>query len=125
VSAEVQNTDWLAGLFEAIDAKDTGRFVGFLTEDATFRFGSAPAAVGREAIAEAGGGFFDTIAGLSHTINNVWSGPASLICEGEVCYTRHDGSQVTVPFADAFDMQGELISGYRIYIDIAPLYQQA
>jgi ketosteroid isomerase-like protein len=124
MSAEVQEIDWLTGLFAAIDAKDTPRFVDFLTEDATFRFGSAPAATGREAIAHAVGGFFDTIAGLSHTVDKVWSGSGTLMCEGDVCYTRHDGSQVTIPFADAFDMRGDKISGYRIYIDISPLYTE-
>lgn len=123
MSAEVAETEWLPGLFASIDAKDTERFLGFLTENATFRFGSAPAACGREAIAQAVGAFFDSIAGLSHTITNVWTGPGTVMCEGEVCYTRHDGKQVTVPFADAFDMQGDKISGYRIYIDMAPLYE--
>ena len=124
MSSEVTETEWLPGLFASIDAKDTERFLGFLTEDATFRFGSAPAACGHEAIAQAVGGFFDSIAGLSHTIDNVWTGPGNVMCEGEVCYTRHDGRQVTIPFADAFDMQGGKISGYRIYIDMAPLFAE-
>ena len=123
MSAEVQETGWLPALFASIDAKDTERFLGFLTEDATFRFGSAPVAEGHDAIAQAVGGFFDSIAGLSHTVNNVWTGPGNVMCEGEVCYTRHDGKQVTIPFADAFDVRGDKISGYRIYIDMAPLYE--
>jgi hypothetical protein len=44
------------------------------------------------------------------------------VCEGEVTYRRHDNSEITLPFADAFDLRGDLISGYRIYIDIAPLF---
>ena len=76
------------------------------------------------AIALAVGGFFDSIAGLSHTVNNVWTGPGNVMCEGEVCYTRRDGKQVTIPFADAFDVAGEKISGYRIYTDMAPLYAE-
>jgi hypothetical protein len=40
----------LGDLFAAIDAKDTERFLGFLTDEASFRFGSAQAVQGREAI---------------------------------------------------------------------------
>ena len=32
----------LTDLFAAIDANDAAAFVGFLTDDAVFRFGSAP-----------------------------------------------------------------------------------
>jgi ketosteroid isomerase-like protein len=41
---------WLRQLFAAVDAKDTQHFVGFLAEDATFRFGNQPAVRGRAAI---------------------------------------------------------------------------
>ena len=113
---------FLDGLFQSIDAMDADRFVRFLTEDGEFRFGSSPAVNGRAAIGEAVQAFFDTIAGLSHSVTRVWRDDTSLACEGEVCYRRHDGSKVVVPFVDVFEMQGDLISSYKIYIDIAPLY---
>lgn len=112
----------LDGLFAAIDARDADAFVGFLSVDASFRFGSAPAAEGRDAIRTAVNGFFETIAGLSHHIDTVFGNGSTLFCEGEVTYTRHDGSTITLPFADVFEMQGELIREYKIYMDIAPLY---
>ena len=112
----------LKPLFAAIDAKDTSRFVDHLSENAVFRFGSAPPVHGRSAIATAVTAFFDSIAGCRHAISSTWSSPGKFACEGEVCYTRHDGSEITLPFVDVFELQGELISGYRIYIDIAPLY---
>lgn len=112
------------GLFAAIDAKDTATFVSYLTEGAVFRFGSAPAVEGRDAIAAAVDGFFSTIAGLSHRVDfSVQSGTTE-VCEGEVTYERHDGSLVTLPFADVFEYEGTLISAYKIYIDIAPLYAE-
>lgn len=112
----------LDGLFEAIDAMDADRFVGFLTPDATFRFGSAPAVAGRDAIREAVAGFFASIAGLSHTVTKVLRDGSCLVCIGEVTYVRHDGRRVPLPFADSFDMQGDAIRDYRIYMDISPLY---
>ena len=46
-----------------------------------------------------------------------------VICEGETTYTRHDGTQITLPFANVFELEGELISTYKIYADIGPLYE--
>ena len=111
-------------LFAAIDRKDTASFVASLTDDAVFRFGSAPPAQGREAIAAAVDGFFGSIAALSHSVSNVlWNG-STQVCEGEVTYERHDGSKVTLPFTDIFEYSGELVAHYKIYMDIGPLYAE-
>lgn len=111
-------------LFAAIDRKDVAAFVSCLTTDAVFRFGSAPEVAGSDAIAAAVGGFFDSIAGLSHAVHKIlWNGETQ-VCEGEVTYERHDGSTLTVPFVDVFEYEGELISQYKIYIDIGELYKE-
>jgi len=115
-------SDLTGGMFAAIDSKDTEAFVGFLTEDAVFRFGSAPAVCGREAIRAAVDGFFGTIGASSHEVMNKLGDGTTLVCEGGVTYTRLDGSQVTLPFTDVFEYDDDLISQYKIYIDIGPLY---
>ena len=120
--ADARPEGLLDGLFQSIDAMDTERFVSFLTEDGEFRFGSAPPVHGREAIGQAVQAFFESIAGLSHSISKVWRDDSSLVCEGEVCYRRHDGSEVIIPFVDVFELQNDLISSYKIYIDVGPLY---
>ena len=112
----------LRELFASIDAQDADRFVEFLTPDGSFRFGSAPAVEGREAVREAVAGFFESIRGLSHALDRVVSEGDTLVTEGAVTYTRHDGSTITLPFVDVFEYEGELISEYKIYMDIAPLY---
>ncbi len=113
-----------APLFAAIDRKDADAFVGYLTNDAVFRFGSAPEVAGRDAVAAAVGGFFESIAGLSHTVHKVlWDG-ATQVCEGSVTYERHDGTTLTVPFVDIFEYENDLISEYKIYIDIGDLYEE-
>ncbi len=109
-------------MFAAIDRKDTEAFVGYLTDDAVFRFGSAPAVRGRDAIREAVDGFFGSISGSKHTISNTLEKGSTRVCEGEVTYTRLDGSEVTLPFTDVFEYDGDLIAQYKIYIDIGPLY---
>ena len=112
----------IGGLFAAIDAQDSAAFVGYLTDDAVFRFGSAPPVQGRAAVQAAVEGFFSSIAGLSHAINKSLRDGCTLVCEGEVTYTRHDGTTVAIPFADVFEYAGDKIAEYKIYIDIAPLY---
>ena len=109
-------------LFAAIDAADADGFLQFLTPDARFRFGSAPVVEGHDAIREAVGGFFGSIAGLSHTVTRTVAEGSTVICEGTVTYTRHDGSTIALPFADVFEVEGGLIADYKIYMDIAPLY---
>ena len=111
-----------SGLFAAIDAKDAEAFVGFLTADAVFRYGSSPPVQGRDAIRAAVDGFFGTIAGCSHAVKKTLVDDSTMVCEGEVTYTRLDGRKVTVPFTDVFEYDGDLIAHYKIYIDIGPLY---
>lgn len=112
------------GMFAAIDAKDGAGFVSFLTEDAVFRFGSAPPVQGRDAIQAAVEGFFTTISACSHSIANTLGQNDTLVCEGDVTYTRHDGSDITLPFTDIFEYEGDLIAHYKIYIDVGPLYAE-
>ncbi len=109
-------------LFVSIDAMDTEGFLGFIAPDGEFRFGSAPPVRGREGIREAVGGFFSSIAAISHEVRRMVAEGNAVVCEGEVTYTRHDGTAVTLPFCNVFETDSGLISLYRIYIDIAPLY---
>ena len=114
----------LDDLFAKIDAKDTERFLEFLTDGASFRFGSAPPVHGHEEIRVAVDGFIASIAGSKHKLTRIIDDAGVLICEGEVTYTRHDATEVTLPFANFLELEGELISNYKIYADAGPLYAQ-
>lgn len=118
----MDHTALLKELFATIDSKDADRFVEFMTADGVFRFGSAPEATGRQAIREAVAGFFSSIAGLRHTLHRSLGDGVTLVCEGEATYTRHDSSEITLPFANVFELDGDLIARYKIYCDIAPLF---
>jgi limonene-1,2-epoxide hydrolase len=124
MSVSHQTQNWLNDLFTAIDAKDTAAFLTFLTDDALFRFGSAPGVRGAEAIGAAVSGFFQSIGSSRHRLINTLAADSILVCEGEVRYQRLDDREVTLPFANVFDLQGNLISDYKIYIDIAPLFAE-
>jgi len=110
-------------LFASIDAMDTESFLSFIHEGATFRFGSSPAVTGHAEIRAAVEGFFSSFAALQHDLQRVIADSDAVACEGEVTYTRHDGSKITLPFVNVFEMDGALVSQYRVYIDIGPLFQ--
>lgn len=114
--------DWIKRLFGSIDNMDTEAFLGFLEDDAMFRFGSWQEVIGKEAIGKTIDDFFASIKGLSHKILKTWFEADTVICQGGVTYTRTDDSNITIPFVDIYRMHGNLISEYLIYIDIKPLY---
>jgi ketosteroid isomerase-like protein len=113
---------WWQRVFAVIDARDAAGFVALLTPDAQFRFGNAPTLVGSEAIGGAVSSFFAAIASCRHRLIQTWRSSSGVACEGEVTYIRHDGAEVTVPFANVFELRGTLIAVYRIYIDNSPLF---
>ena len=44
-----------------------------------------------------------------------------MICHGTVTYTRHDSSQLKVPFTNILKMDDKLIKEYLIYVDVSQL----
>ncbi|MDD5719492.1 MAG: nuclear transport factor 2 family protein [Candidatus Krumholzibacteria bacterium] len=112
---------WIRELFAAIDRRDAETFANYLTDDATFCFGNAEPLGGREAVRAGVAGFFRSIAALAHTIEDVWIVPGAVVLHGVVTYTRHDGSALTVPFANVFKMRDDRILDYRIFVDASQL----
>lgn len=115
---------WWQSLFEKIDSKDVPGFLGFLTTDAEFRFANNPPAVGHEAIGAVVGGFLGAIGGSRHHLLHAWEDEETAVCEGEVTYTRHDGSTLVVPFVNVFYMRDGQVARYLIYIDNSELFRQ-
>lgn len=115
--------NWLDNLFASIDDKDAEGFASFLAHDAIFKFGNAEAVAGKAAIQEAVAAFFAGIQDIRHELLDSWSHPHAVVCRGTATYTRHDGSRLTVPFANVLKMQGSLIREYLVYVDISELYR--
>jgi len=109
-------------VFASVDATDVEAFLDFFEDDASFRFGNAPAVTGKETIRRTVEGFFASIGGLQHEILEMWFEEQAIICRGDVTYTRTDASEVSLPFASIWKLRGELIEEYLIYIDINPLF---
>jgi ketosteroid isomerase-like protein len=138
--AFVPDRQWWRGLFDRIDARDAHGFATFLTPDAEFRFANASVVIGRAAITAAVGGFFAAIGSSRHEFFDIWNGAAkpgrdgaagrdeavvcdgAAGCEGEVTYSRRDGSVIAYPFANVLRLQAEKIASYHIYIDNSTLF---
>lgn len=119
----MNKTDLMVGLFEAIDRSDAEGFSVFLADDVTFRFGNAPAVHKKAQVKEVVGGFFASIKTLRHQIHDIWHVDNAVVCHGMVTYTRHDGTTLTVPFANIFKMDGDLIKDYLIFAETSELYK--
>jgi ketosteroid isomerase-like protein len=109
-------------MFKASDSMDVDGWADNLTQDVDFRFGNAEPLSCREAVRNAIRQFFSTIEGIRHHIVEDWTVDDTVIQQLIVTYTRHDGTEVTVPAANILRLRDGLISHYKIYVDIAPLY---
>ncbi|HTT41349.1 MAG TPA: nuclear transport factor 2 family protein [Burkholderiales bacterium] len=116
------NDAFIKQLLATIDARDAKAFAGFLTSDATFRFGNHPAVLGREAIEATVGNFLRAIKSVSHALEEQWSLPDVVICTGMVIYIRHDGGTLRVPFANILKLRPAGIYDYRIFVDNSALF---
>ena len=112
----------VAPTLATIDGLDGDAFVARLTPDVVFRFGNAEPLTGRAAVKEAVQGFWTTIEGLTHHIQNVWEVDDTVIVQIDVEYRRKDGKTVTVPNVDILVYDGDLVRDWRIYIDLAPVF---
>lgn len=121
MSLAAVDDDWWQRLFASIDARSAPTFVGFLTEDAVFRYGSGPEVLGRDAIEQHVAAVFASFRACSHDVQQRWEPRGWRICRGVVTYTLLDGRRITLPFCNALQLRGELIERYEIYIDPTPL----
>ncbi|MDP9849562.1 nuclear transport factor 2 family protein [Streptosporangium lutulentum] len=110
-------------VFQTVDSFDPDEFVRLLAEDATLVFGNAEPMAGREAVAAGLRAFYSTIGGLRHRIVRTWQVEADTIAETEVTYRRLDGKDVSAVAVSIWRTRDDgLISDYRIFVDLAPVY---
>jgi ketosteroid isomerase-like protein len=110
-------------LFAMTDAMDVDTLLSVFADDARLVFGNGQPVVGIDEIRTGTTAFFDTIAGLHHSIVKEWSFRADTIIELKVAYDRKDGQQVTIPCVTIFHSNDEgKIDDYRVYFDVTPIY---
>ena len=113
-------------MFADIDRMDAHAWASYLAPDAVMRFGNADPVHGRESCREALSAFYAQIDGLRHDVVEQWEhGPATIV-EAICTYTRTDGHEVAVPVVTIYRTNpAGLISDYRVYIDLAPVFAAA
>lgn len=115
-----------AQMFDEIDRMDADAWASHLAPDAVMRFGNAEPVHGRTACRDALAAFYGQIHGLAHHVHEQWEHGEATIVEATVTYTRTDDREVSVPVVTIYRTTGgELISDYRVYIDLAPVFAAA
>lgn len=111
-------------VFKAIDTFDAEALVGFMTDNAVFRFGNVPPVEGKDRIRPFLDGFFQSIKAIKHDQIESWETEGVILMNGRVTYTRHNGSQLRVFFSNTFKMENGKIREYYIFVDTSELYNQ-
>jgi limonene-1,2-epoxide hydrolase len=108
----------LIGLFEVMDIE---RAMTYFAEDALYRLGNHPPAVGKAAIAAViKASPFKRSACISLDVNEIWEIDDAVICQMETTHTCGN-EVVTLPCATVFRMEDDLVREMRVYIDASPL----
>ena len=101
---------------------DAEKFASVFADNGSFKFGNGETVTGKDAVREYVAGLISSLNDLSHRIQAITTNGDSLMCRGEVTYTRKDSSKLPIPFANYFKLQNGLASEYQVYADISALY---
>lgn len=108
---------WVREMFRALDEGSVPALFPYLHDDVVWRFASYPPGRGKESFAAGWAAMSERVKRLEHAVHRVWSEGESIFCHGEVSYHLVDAATVTVPFANVFQLRGDRISEYLIYVD--------
>jgi len=122
VAQVVSPKDLVRGVFAALDAQDPAAVTARVTGDVRMRLGNADLVEGKAKFREATAAFVASITAIRHEITSMWSVDDVVIAEMDVHYERLDGRKVTLPVCNVFRVRGGLVSDYRVYLDIGPVY---
>ncbi len=122
----IDGDDWAEDFFRAADSFDIEQLVAWFADDVEVRFGNQPAIRGKAGAREAFAGFWSSIAGMRHSRESLVSLGDMAAQMSIVTYTRHDGSEVSMPVASHLrrPTPGK-IDRLWIFIDMAPLFETA
>lgn len=111
-------TAWYLGLLEAVEAKDIGRFAGYLADDIDMRINGAPSIAGKEAVVEQLSAEWQRFRGVNHELLNILGDDAGFVSESLHHYDRHDGTRVTTRAAVFTERSADgHVASIRIYSD--------
>ena len=110
-------------LFKSIDNADVSTFLTYLHPDANFKFANLPVVTGKKNIGEFLGGFFQSIKSLAHKNLEVYELEGIKFINGNVTYTRHDNTTLSVDYSNTFKLKDDKIFDYLIFVDNSELYK--
>jgi ketosteroid isomerase-like protein len=112
-------SDLVRDVFAALDAKDPDALAAHMSEDVRLRLGNQDVVEGKAATSQA---FASSISRIRHEIHSLWNVDGVVIAEMDVHYERLDGGKLTLPCCNVFRMRDGLVSDYRVYMDIGPVF---
>ncbi|HXD63736.1 MAG TPA: nuclear transport factor 2 family protein [Solirubrobacteraceae bacterium] len=102
---------------------DAHAWASYPAPDAVMRVGNGDPVHGRDGCRAAVEAFYARIDGLRYDLVELWEHGEATIVEANATYTRSDGNTVTVPVVTIYRTDAnDLISDYRVYTDIAPVF---
>src|ERR1700754_1948366 len=110
-------------MFSDIERMDAHAWAEYLAPDAGMRFGNDEPIYGRDGCRSALEAFYARIDALRYDLVELWGRGEATTVEPNVPYPRSDGHAVTVPVVTIYRTDAnDLISDYRVYTDIAPVF---
>ncbi|ROS01303.1 SnoaL-like protein [Sinobacterium caligoides] len=109
-------------IIAAVDSGDPNLYAKLLTDNSVFRFANYPPVKGKPDIFSAQSDFYASVKSTKHEIIRVWQDNETIVADMLVTYVRHDGSTITLPVVDIFEIEDNKISATLIYMDINPLH---
>ena len=92
----------------------------FFADDGNMTLANAPTLHGKEAILTFAGPYFKSMHHQKHHLEAEYRpNESTVIVEGRSTLTRHDGTELIVPFSGFFNLRGGLIASYRAYCDMS------
>jgi ketosteroid isomerase-like protein len=119
----MSNINTIKHLIKLFEAMKIDESLTYFTEDAEYRFGNYPAAIGKEVIeAAVKASHLDQVKANTFHIKDMWEIGDAVICDLDIDYTRTDDNVLTLPCLDVFRLAGDKIKSMRVYVDAAPLF---
>jgi ketosteroid isomerase-like protein len=118
----VSPSDLVRDVFAALDAKDPDALTAHVSEDVRLRLGNQDVVEGKAAFLATSQAFASSINQIRHEIHSLWNVDDVVIAEMDVHYERLDGGRLTLPCCNVFRVRDGLVSDYRIYMDIGPVF---
>jgi hypothetical protein len=121
-AAPATDSDIVRTLIRAVDDANDDDIAALTAAEVHFRFGNAEPTNTRSELLAAARAFRGSIAGLRHTILDLWEvNGGTVIAIMDVHYERLDGRELNLPCCNVFRVRNGCVDKYLIYMDINPV----